>query len=353
MPSLIVMEREEPQTMTDREEGRLQFMLGDSDSGLLDVSSEWRDKAEKALKFSEAEISRGRDKQTSKTKQATTRGAELTSAKLTASAAKLAQEMDENHQQRQVWAKTQIDDINDQTKAEIQSLDALRQQQEQVFQAQLNDKNDEWEKVVLERREEAAQLRSHLSYLTSAISVARNEIKTDVDDAKRKAQESASVIRATREKQIRQIAELTGAIEKEQSAFEIQLKQLESTSNSASEQKTTQLARLETNLASIQAKLKEKEKANESKFREQVKTIRDLRTQLQQVRETEKQRQGELMELRKACNSVSRRISARTTETASLKRHLAILDKENEELQAEIAKLEARLFPDVFKPKKA
>jgi septal ring factor EnvC (AmiA/AmiB activator) len=58
------------------------------------------------------------------------------------------------------------------------------------------------------------------------------------------------------------------------------------------------------------------------------------------------------MDMRKMCASVSRRISARTNESASLKRHLAMLDKDNEELRAEIVKLEAQLFPQVFKPGK-
>jgi chromosome segregation ATPase len=106
---------------------------------------------------------------------------------------------------------------------------------------------------------------------------------------------------------------------------------------------------LEGTLEAVKVKLKEKEKTNESKFRQQCRIIRDLRTQLEQVRETEKQRQNELMDMRKMCASVSRKISARTNEAASMKRHLAMLDKDNEELRVEIVKLEAQLFPQVFK----
>jgi hypothetical protein len=198
--------------------------MDDSESGLLDASKEWKEKADKVLKFSETEITRGRDRQSSKSRQTAARTAEFTSAKLATSVAKLAQEVEENQKHRQEWAKTQIDDITDQTKLEIQSLEALREEQQRIFQAQLTEKNDVWEKAVLERREEAAQLRSMISHLSSAVSVARNEMKTDIDEAKRRAQESANVIRGTREKQIQQIAGLTGDVQKEQSNFEMEAK---------------------------------------------------------------------------------------------------------------------------------
>jgi hypothetical protein len=329
-------------------------MLDDSDSTLLEVSKEWKEKADQALKFSATELSRGADRQqSSKSKRMATRTAELSSTKMASSVAKLAQEVEENHQQRQEWAKTQIDDINDQAKHEIQSLDTLREQQQKLFQAQLNEKNDTWEKAVLERREEAAQLRSMISHLSSAISVARNEAKTDIDEAKRRAQESAKIIRATREKQIQQIADLTGQIQKEQSSFDLEVKQVESANANATQQKKEQLTRLESNLVTLKAKLREKEKVNEGKFRQQCRIIRDLRGQLQQVREAENSRQSELMNQRKVCASVSRKISARKNEAASLKRQLAMVDKDNQELQAEIVKLEAQLFPQVFKPPRA
>jgi hypothetical protein len=327
-------------------------MFEDSSASLIDVSKEWKEKADRALVESMAELSRGTDGQAAKTRRTATRTAELTSAKVTSTLANLARELEENQQTRHEWAKTQINELNDQNRYELESLEALRQQQQQMFQAQLSEKNETWEKAVLEKREEAARLRSQISFLSSAITVARNEAKTDVDEARRRASESAKVIRASREKQIREIADLTSQIQKENASFEIEVKQLKLTIASTTQQKKEELARQEATLAAVRGKLKDKEKSNEAKFRQQCRVIRDLGYQLQLVREAENQKQEELVQMRKSCASVSRKISARKNEAASLKRQLAMIDKDNQELQAEMMKLEMQLFPQVFKPPK-
>ncbi|OHS95118.1 hypothetical protein TRFO_38671 [Tritrichomonas foetus] len=322
-------------------------------SSLLDASREWREKGEAALKASLAELSRGADRdELAKTKRSATRTAELKSVKINENIANLARTVENNQQNRAEWAKTQINEINDLTKNEIQSLDALRQQQQEIYQAQLAEKHAIWEKAVLERREEVAQLKSMVSHLTSAIAVAKNEAQADIDEAKRRAAESAKVIRKERKKQIKQIADLTGQISKEQSQFELEVKQVNQANANATQQKKDQLTRLQTTLQSLKLKLKEKENANEIKFREQVRIIRDLRTQLQQARDVEKEKQAELMNLRKMCTSISRKISARKDEAASIKRQLAMVTKDNEELQNDIVKLENQMFPQVFKPAK-
>jgi chromosome segregation ATPase len=324
--------------------------MENSSASLLEVSREWKQKADQALKQSMAELSSAPDRQAAKTRRTATRAAELTSARMTSNLATLAREVEENQDNRQKWVKTQIDDLHDQTRYEIESMDTLRQQQQQTFQAQLTEKNEFWEKAVLERREEAAQLRSMISHLSSAISVARNEAKADIDEARRRASESAKVIRSSREKQIQQIADLTTQIQKERTAFEIEVKQVNAASANATQQKKDDIARFEGNLGSLKTKLKEKEKVNETKFRQQYRIIRELRAQLQQVREAENQQQEELMTMRKTCTSVSRKISARKNEAASIKRQLALIEKDNHELQSEIVKLEAQLFPQVFNP---
>jgi hypothetical protein len=323
-------------------------MLDSSSASLIDVSREWKQKADQALKQSMAELSSATDRQAAKTRRTATRTAELQSARMNSNLATLVREVEEGQETRKKWVKTQIDDIHDQTRYEIESMDSLRAQQQQAFQAQLTDKNDFWEKAVLERREEAAQLRSMISHLTSAISVARNEAKADIDEARRRASESAKVIRASREKQIQQIADLTSQLQKERTAYEIEVKQVNAANTNTTQQKKEELARLEGNLVSLKAKLKDKEKVNETKFRQQYRIIRDLQAQLQQVREAENQKQEELMNMRKNCASVSRKISARKNEAASIKRQLAMVEKDNQELQGEIVKLEAQLFPQVF-----
>ena len=327
--------------------------MDSSSSSLLDASREWKEKGEAALKASLAELSKGADRdELAKTKRSATRTAELKSVKINENIANLARTVEANQQNRAEWAKTQINEINDLTKNEIQSLDALRQQQQEIYQAQLAEKHEIWEKAVLERREEASQLRSMISHLTSAIQVAENEAKADIEEAKRRAAESAKVIRKERKKQIKQIADLTGRISKEQAQFEIEVKQVNQANANTTQQKKDQLARLQQTLASLKLKLKEKENANEIKFREQVRIIRDLRAQLQQAREAEKEKQAELMNLRKMCTSISRKISARKDEAASIKRQLAMVVKDNEELQNDIVKMESQMFPQVFKPAK-
>jgi hypothetical protein len=327
-------------------------MWDDPSGSLIDVSKEWKAKADQALVESMTELSRGTDRQAAKTRRTATRTAELTSAKLTSTLANLAREMEEDQQTRQEWAKKQITELNDQNQYELESLEALRQREQELFQAQLSEKNETWRKAVLEKREEAVRLRSQISFLSSAISVARNEAKTDIDEARRRASESAKVIRASREEHIREIADLTSQIQKEKSAFEIETKQLNSIIANTTQQKREELARQEATLTAVRRKVKDKEKSNEAKFRQQCRVIRDLGNQLQQVREAENQKQDQFMQMRKMSASLSRDISARKNEAASLKRQLAMIEKDNQELQAEIMKLETQLFPEVFKPPK-
>jgi chromosome segregation ATPase len=128
--------------------------------------------------------------------------------------------------------------------------------------------------------------------------------------------------------------------------------QLNANITSTTQQKKDELARQEATLATVKHKLKKKERANEAKFRQQCRVIRDLGGQLQQVREVENRKQEELVQMRILCASGARKISARKNEAASLKRQLAMINKDNQELQAEIMKLETQLFPQVFKPKR-
>lgn len=327
--------------------------MDSSSSSLLDASREWREKGEAALKASLAELQRGADRdELAKTKRTATRTAELKSVKMNENTANLARTVEANQQNRAEWAKTQINEINDLTKNEIQSLDALMQQQQEIYQAQLAEKHEIWDKAVLERREEAANLRNMISRLTSAISVAEDEANIDVEEARRRAAESAKIIRKERKKQIKQIADLTAQIQKEQSQYELEVKQVNQSNANATQQKKDQLTRLQSTLSSLKLKLKEKENTNEVKFREQIRIIRELRAQLQQAREVEKEKQADLMRLRKECTSISRKISARKDESASIKRQLAMVHKDNEELQNDIVKLEGQMFPQVFKPPK-
>ena len=326
--------------------------MDSSSSSLIDASREWKEKGDFALKTTLAEIQRGTERdELAKSKRTATREAELKSVKYNENIANLAKAAEINDNNRAEWLKTQISDINERTRNEIQSIDAMRQQQQEIYQAQLEEKYALWDNAVLQKQEEANSLKAMIARLNSEIKVAKNEAEEDVNEAKRRAAESAKIIRAERKRQIKQIADLTAQISKENAQFEIESKQVDQANANTTQQKKDQLARLQANLASLKLKLKEKESQNEIAFREQVRIIKDLRSQLQQARLIEKEKQADLINLRKACTSVSRKISARKDEAASIKRQLDMVLKDNEELQNDIVKLEGQMFPEVFKYK--
>lgn len=329
-------------------------MFDNSNSSLGDISREWKEKADVALKESLAQLSQGKDRnEQGRFRRSATRTAELKSAKMNTDMRNIAQTIDENHKSRQTWAKTQIQDINEQTKQEIESIEQQRQYQQELFQAQLREKNEYYEKAVLQKREEAARLRSMLSSLQSQVSVIKNESRTDIEEAKRRAEESAAVIKATRQKQIQQTADLVGQIDKENMSHNIAVKQALSQNATNIQHKKDQLARLQSNFQQVQSKLKEKEGENDSKFRHQYRIIKDLRAELEHAKEIERQRQDELTVIRRECAATARKISARKNEAASLKRQIAVVMKDNQELQGEIVKLEAQMFPTVFRQPRA
>lgn len=328
-------------------------MLDSSSSSMWDASSEIKEKANEAILSTWQDLERDEAKQKEQYQQIqvsqTLASSKQTTSPNTNSVFTIPEpDAEELQQRRQKWAKTQINEINDQAKNELESLDALRTQQQEIYQEQLAEKNELWERVVLQRREEAAELRSMISRLTTAIANARNESKTEIQQAKRKAAESLKTVRIQREKQLKAISDLTNTLNKEKIQFENELKSIQNSDVNIVQQKKEQIERLQTNLSNLRAKLAQKEQESENKFKSQVRVIRDLRLQLQQAREAEADKQNELMSLRKACASISRKISARKDEVASLKRQLAMLQKDNEELQIEVDKMESNIFPTVF-----
>jgi len=321
-------------------------MFDSSNSSLFDVSNEWKQKADETIRNTLAEI----NKQTrNPNKKSTMQQFHESTMKHKSNLANTAKEIDESDKNRQEWAKQQINDINEQTKMELESLEAFRSQQQQVYQAMLSEKNEIWENAILSKREEASQLEMMISKLYSEINIAKNESKADIEEAKRKAKESAQIIRNNRERQIQQIADLTSQIQQMKSTHENELKQVSLNAANRIAQKKEELSRLQSTHSSLKMKLKERESSNESRFRQQVRLIEDLRAQLQVQKDAEKQRQNELISIRKNSSSYSKRISAFKDEIASLKRQHTIMLKDNEELQGEIIKQEKAMFPQVFR----
>lgn len=324
--------------------------MDSSNSSIGEISREWKQRADDTIKATIFEINRDNEQLAhSISKRTNAQQVQTQAARNQEALAAVVQGGMANERSRQEWAKNQIDELNDQTNAELKSIESLRDRQQTFYQRRLSDKTNEWEKVVLERRAEANQLRAMIAQLNSDINVAKSEAKADIDEAKRRAKDSTKIIRISREKKIQQIAELTEKIRKEKSQFNNTVTERMNNANIQVAQKNEQLARMQSSLQQMKSKLRNKENSNASKFRQQVRLISDLRSQLQIQKDAEKSKQNELASLRKLCTSISRKISSYKDETASLKRQLGMMSKENEEIQGEIMKLEKQMFPQVFR----
>jgi chromosome segregation ATPase len=209
-----------------------------------------------------------------------------------------------------------------------------------VYQQQLAEKKAVWVKLIAQRREEAAELRSMISSLSAAIASARLQAKNEIDGAKRSASVSTRRLRVQRQKQLEQIAALQQTIDAERRQYEHDLGQFAAANSSSAGERKEQIARLRVLLGNLQGKLREKQEQHEAKFGDQVLTIQELRTKLQKVRESENAKQTELMAMRKVCASMSKKLSARKDEAASLKRQFQMMKRDNEELEREITRIE-------------
>jgi chromosome segregation ATPase len=246
-----------------------------------------------------------------------------------------------DHKRTQEWAETKITDINTSALTELASLDALRSEQQEVYKEQLSEKNEVWVKLVDQRREEAAQLRSMIFGLSVAISGARLQAKDEIESARRNAFAGTKRLRAQSQKLAEQITVLEQTINAERRQYEHSLGLFEEQCLSVEDGKKSHKEKLKIILASLQEKLREKQAKNEEKLAEQVSTIEKLREQLQGLREAENEKQRELMSMRKACASMSQKISVRKDEAGSLKRQYRMLKRDNEELEGEIRKVES------------
>jgi chromosome segregation ATPase len=290
-------------------------------ASVLEDSSAWQAKRDEAMKSALAELSRNPDRSS------------LPSSRV---------HRMESHdfEQRQQWANSQITIINSSTRSELAALEAMRSQQQEVFQEQLAEKNEQCKKLVLQRREEAAQLRSMISSLSAAISSARNQAKMQADEARRRASASTKRLRTQRRRQREQIAALRRTLDRERRQFEHDFQQVTFANSAAADDKRQHVAQLRVALENIRNKMREKQAQNDGKFNEHIEAIAQLREQLQKAREDENEKQTRLMEMRKVCASTSKKLSARKDEAASLKRQCQMLARDNEELESEIAKVE-------------
>jgi chromosome segregation ATPase len=244
-------------------------------------------------------------------------------------------------EERRQWASSQIAIINRSTRNELAALDEVRRRQQEVYHERLSEKNELCQRSVEDRRAEAAELRSMISGLCAAISLARLQAKSQVDAARRRASADTKQLREQRQRQQERIAALTRTLDSERGQFEHDVEQI-AVENQAAD-KRQHIARLRTALENVRKRLCERRARHDEKFNDHIKTIAQLREQLQKAREDENAKQMRLMEMRKICGSVAKQLSARKDEAASLERQSQMLEKDNEELEDEIARLEKSL----------
>jgi chromosome segregation ATPase len=310
-------------------------MSDSSDGSLWETSNEVQTRADEALRLTLDELSRQPERRPRDAPRATQ------SAPPPSEAADLAR--------RFALAAADIAEVKTSGQSELESLDPLRAKQKEAYQDQLSAKNEIWQQQVFRCRQEAADLRATASHLAARITAARAAANGDVDDAQRRAAESTGAVRVRRERQLRELSGLTRTLDSERKQFALELQQAAAANEAAVHQKGEQIVRLQAALAAAKSKLRDTEVQCEVKFKDQVRRVRELRTQLQQAKDFEAEKQSDLMALRLACAVTSRKISARRDETAALKRQLATLLRDNEELRAEVIKMETGLFPGAFR----
>lgn len=240
--------------------------------------------------------------------------------------------------QLQAWADSQISEINDTARDELESLEAMRDQQHDFYRRKAAEQTDAWERLIVQRKEEAAELREMISNLSAAIASARSKAKEGVSNAQRAAMENTKSLQRQKVAQMKEMEALQLTLETERAQFEADVTQMETATMASRGQRMEQVERLQRGLDNLRSKFREKEAQNEKRFGQHMTVIRSLREELRGLREIEDSKQAELEEMRKTCASASKKLSARKDEAASLKRHLLMIQRDNEELAAEISK---------------
>ena len=270
-------------------------MLDSSNSSLFDATKEWKEKADDALQASLARLLANTERESRDISQKTSISRLLAQTKRGPSQSEVnkQKELEEKHQKQ--WTRTQIQEINFQAEKEMANLTQLKAQQQAVFQNQINEKNDIWDKVLIARRAEAAKLRMMISKLSNEIAKARNEAKSAIDVAKKQENENLRVIRQNREKLIRQITDLTNEIQKEKIMFESENRVNKNSMEMTINQKQETVQRLQKRLDTLKKSHDDKELDQKAQFKEEMKKITELRALLDAKNEEKVQKQSEIM----------------------------------------------------------
>lgn len=137
-------------------------------SSIWELSNEWQTKADDVLRSTVAELSR----------RPQPRGPSPTVPVLRQSAPE--EEVDARP------TASDLAEIDDAGRRELADLASIPAQQQQLFEAQIAQKNDIWERLVRERREEASGLAAIAARLGADVAGARSRAKSDADEAKRR-----------------------------------------------------------------------------------------------------------------------------------------------------------------------
>jgi hypothetical protein len=303
-----------------------------SSSSIWEFTNSWQNKAEESLRITADELSRPKVSPRHRT------------AKVDPTQTKLVTD----DKSLQTLPKAQITETTVSVSEELSFLETLRGQQQSLFEEQLIDKKEFWERTVLERRQEVITLRSVIDRLSLEIGLERTKWKKDISEAKDRSRESELRMRQRREEQLQTLTDLTVTLENDRQEFAVELKQIEAANEAEMELRRERIARLNKVMENVGMKGREKWSENEGKFKGEVRNLREMRKRLQNAREFAREKQSGLLALREDCAKIARMTSTANDQTAALRRQLATLVRDNNELQMEIVRMESGLFPTAF-----
>ena len=122
-----------------------------SNSSLLDISKEWKQKAEETLKATLEELSK-ENKFSNNLKKTKIEEIQNQNSKFQNTLLRTTKEIEIKDNDRRQWASKQITDIHEKTKKELESIEKFRKQQYEIYQTQLEEKTEIWDKLLIDKR---------------------------------------------------------------------------------------------------------------------------------------------------------------------------------------------------------
>lgn len=260
----------------------------------------------------------------------------------------LEEEINEVRKEEKKFAKTQIQNLNENTFHEKVALDHIQEQINQEYDKEITENNIAWEKAIFQAHEEEEKYRSLIDKLNMEITVAKGGYKSDFSKAQKRASEFSKQIQDIKQQQINELSCLTDEIKSENTKYLIEIQNIHKSNEENFRNKKGQIEKLQKTLFHLQRKLKAQDSQYNLTFKDKMNKFNNLKNHLQRERLAEKDRHNELIYIQNQCENIQKNIYARVDETTSIKHQISLVNNENYELQNQIIKLERQLFPQVF-----